>query len=243
MTRHRPYAELAGLDELEPARRAAARDHLAECPACRERLSFTREVCAAALAIVGEPPADTLARVLARRAAGERIVLPVNDPNPAPAPIRRRVLLVAITAAALVAAVVAAQLVGRATDEVAPSSPAVDSAQRPAPPVGVAMIPGRGPTSVRITGTGKIRVEVLLHGGDELGVRGRGAAVTARFGADGGGITVTGLAGGTVEVRIPRGTITRLFLNERLELTSDGRALRAERSGALSDRATLEIPH
>jgi hypothetical protein len=242
VTRHRPYAELAGLDELEPARRAAVRDHLAECPACRERLSFTRDVraAAAALATAGEPPADTLPRVLARRAAGERIILPVNDPDPAPAPTRRRVLLMAISAAALVAAVVAAQLVRRHTHEVVPS-PAMDST-RPMSPVGVAMIPGRGPTSVRIAGTGRIRVEALLHDGDELSVRGRGAAVTARFGVDGGGITATELTGGTVEVRIPGGTTTRLFLNDRLELTSDGRTLRAERSGALSDRAALEIP-
>jgi hypothetical protein len=50
--------------------------HLAECPACRRELELQRRA-AAALGLSSRAPADLLERIAVRRAAGERVLLPV----------------------------------------------------------------------------------------------------------------------------------------------------------------------
>ena len=62
-----------------PAERIAS--HVSVCPHCRARIRFIRALARAASAQLEiEPPAGVLERALARRAAGERIQLPLYDP-------------------------------------------------------------------------------------------------------------------------------------------------------------------
>jgi hypothetical protein len=57
--------------------------HLGECPACRRELEVQRHA-AAALGLSSRPPADLFERIAARRAADERVLLPViSDDAPA----------------------------------------------------------------------------------------------------------------------------------------------------------------
>ncbi|MGH7526665.1 MAG: hypothetical protein ACREMX_08160, partial [Gemmatimonadales bacterium] len=157
-------------------------------------------------------------------------------------PGRRPVLRLAVGATLVVAVAIAAQVAVRSARD-RPGEPAGGDTVPSAEPttVGIAIVPSRLPADVRIVGAPAIRVEVLLHDGRELGVRGQGTAADARFQTAGGGIVVTGVAGGAVELRIPRGVPTRLFVNDRLELTSDGQSLRIERSGVVRERVTLDL--
>lgn len=99
-----------GPDDRDRARIAA---HLAACARCRESVASLRRADAAAReAHVPAPPAGALERVLARRAAGERVILPAAEPQ---APPRRRRLLPAV-AASLVLLVAAASLFLRAPE-------------------------------------------------------------------------------------------------------------------------------
>lgn len=238
MNRHPTIAELAGLEELTRRRRTATRDHLAECPSCRRDLAFTREVRDRAREATGGVPApETLARILARRAAGDRVILPTD--LPAAAPRRHRYPAIAAAVLILAAAAVAAQLVFR--NGRAPSPAPTPAAPESRPPVGVSIVPNGAAADIRIHGAATIHVEVVLHDGAELSVRGHGAAAEARFRTAGNGITVSEVRGGAIELRIPRGVTSRLFVNERLELTADGRSLRIERSGAVRDRVVLDL--
>lgn len=239
MTRHRTVSELAALDDLTGRRRDRVRTHLADCPSCRRTLSFTREVRRVAAQVTAPSAPAILDRILDRRAAGERVILPVAE-----AGIPRRRLLVPLAAGAtlLAAVAMAAQLVMSGNGDGPARAPAPEAAAPvESAAVGIAIVPAAEPADVRITGAPGIHVEVTLHDGPELGVRGRGAATDARFRMAGGGIVVTGVRAGVIEVRIPRGTRARLFVNDRLELTADGTALRIERSGAVRARVTLDV--
>ncbi|MGH7476049.1 MAG: zf-HC2 domain-containing protein [Longimicrobiales bacterium] len=114
--------------ELAPRARRRVADHLAGCPRCRERLRFIREIDLAARAIPVEPPRDrVLDRILARRAAGERVILPTSDPRPARRPARS---LLGV-AAALTLATVSAILLFSARELGADHSELEFSPQRP----------------------------------------------------------------------------------------------------------------
>jgi thiol-disulfide isomerase/thioredoxin len=68
---------------LPPARRDRVAAHLAACARCRATVESYRALGAAASSLAAAPlPADGLAAVLARRAAGERVILPVEDAPP-----------------------------------------------------------------------------------------------------------------------------------------------------------------
>jgi len=76
--------------------------HLERCPRCAERVAFFRRVSADARAAPAPAPPDALlARILASRAAGERVVLPAGPPSPPP--LRRRTALAGLCAAAAAA--------------------------------------------------------------------------------------------------------------------------------------------
>lgn len=85
--------------------------HLEHCAECRRHLQFVRAVRTEASAIpVRAPEGDTLTTILARRAAGERVILPSTDPV-VPRP-RRLTALAGLAAATIVVA--AALTLGRA---------------------------------------------------------------------------------------------------------------------------------
>lgn len=80
---------------LPPARRDRVAAHLAACARCRATVDSYRALGAAAASLHPAPlPVDGLEAVLARRAAGERVILPVEDAPP------RRVMHPALRAAA-----------------------------------------------------------------------------------------------------------------------------------------------
>jgi peroxiredoxin len=115
MIPHPRFTSLARFSagELDDPARARLAAHLAGCARCRETVASLRRADAAAReAPVPAPPADALERVLARRAAGERVILPAAEPQ-AP-PRGRRVLPAA--AASLVLLLAAAGLFLRAPE-------------------------------------------------------------------------------------------------------------------------------
>lgn len=84
--------------------RARVIRHLPSCQRCRDRVAFSRDVAAAARALTAPPPRETLARVLAERALGERLILPADDPKASAARRpRRSVLTVGLAAASALA--------------------------------------------------------------------------------------------------------------------------------------------
>lgn len=94
-------------DDLSPRRRARIAAHLQKCPGCRRTLQGVRDLTAAARQIESPAvPQDALARIVARRGEGERVILPLADPLP---PARRR--LPAGPIAAAVAAVAASMAI------------------------------------------------------------------------------------------------------------------------------------
>jgi anti-sigma factor RsiW len=71
---------------LDAASRAGVARHLTRCEACRNDVADMRrvgELARAAAAVAPALPPGSLERVLARRAAGERAILPVTDAMPA----------------------------------------------------------------------------------------------------------------------------------------------------------------
>ena len=89
--------------ESSPRETERVAEHLERCPRCAESVAFFRRLSSDVRAAAAPAPSDDLlARILASRAAGERVVLPA-DGTPAPAWRRRGVLAgLSATAAAAV---------------------------------------------------------------------------------------------------------------------------------------------
>lgn len=103
---HPSFERLSGYadGELVGRRRDRVASHLAGCDRCRDTVRFIRELGRAARSLPApEPPADAVPRFLARRAAGERVLLPLSDPVALEARPRRTLPAVAAVAALLVA--------------------------------------------------------------------------------------------------------------------------------------------
>jgi hypothetical protein len=67
---------------LPARRRRRVADHLAVCRRCRGEVAFIRQAGARARSLEApEPPEDLLEKILARRAAGERVILPLTSPG------------------------------------------------------------------------------------------------------------------------------------------------------------------
>lgn len=106
LDRHPSYAALNRFadGELKSRRHRRVADHLAGCSRCRQEVAFIRR--AGDLARSLDPPATPeglLDDVLARRAAGERVLLPLQSPG-ADTPPRLRVFPAAAAALVLVTA-------------------------------------------------------------------------------------------------------------------------------------------
>ncbi|MGH7542133.1 MAG: redoxin domain-containing protein [Gemmatimonadota bacterium] len=99
--------------ELDPHRREKVARHLLRCPRCCGHVSFLRGLCEAARAVGDpEPPQGALETILARRAAGDGVILPVANPAPpVRAAPRRRLLTIGTDAAAAVATVAAVAVI------------------------------------------------------------------------------------------------------------------------------------
>ena len=94
--------------DLGARARARIARHLAECTRCRSIVQSIRGISREAPSLLDEDaPAGALESVLARRAAGERIILPSADPLP----VKKFDLRVAAAAAAVLTAVAAAGIV------------------------------------------------------------------------------------------------------------------------------------
>lgn len=108
--RHRPKLELSRYvdGELRPAQSRTVRAHLEDCPRCRRVVQEYRQIAEAARSFQPDPPDDRiLERVLERRAAGDRVILPVEMPR---LPVEPRRAPRWIAAAALVVVGLAAVL-------------------------------------------------------------------------------------------------------------------------------------
>ncbi|MBX3145990.1 MAG: hypothetical protein KF785_04420 [Gemmatimonadales bacterium] len=240
MRLHRSAGELAGLDALDPGRRRRVRRHLEGCQQCRDELLHVRKLRMVVTEVTAcELPMAGFAAIRARRDAGERVILPVE---PFPRPARSwRLRPILLAGSVLLVAALAAQVVlreGRSADGGEPSPSAV---QREPPPVGVAVVPASGLAEVRLTAGGPFRLDVSITDGVELAVRGRGAAAQARFRVAGDGVSVTDLAGGVVEVGVPKGMVGRISLGGVTVIVSDGARLRAEATGTTGSRLVLEL--
>ena len=88
--------------ELSTARRGRVAKHLARCPACREIVDSIEALAKRVDELpTKSPPDGVLERILERRAAGDRVILPTGGVSP-----RRRLPLVPLAAAAAVALLV-----------------------------------------------------------------------------------------------------------------------------------------
>lgn len=84
LKRHPSYATLNRFadSELGPRRRRRVANHLAACDRCRKDVTFIRQAGEVARSLAKPPlPDGLLERVLERRAAGERVILPLESPG------------------------------------------------------------------------------------------------------------------------------------------------------------------
>ncbi len=110
--------------ELRGVTRTWVTRHLARCAGCRAALATIRRAAIDARgAPVPAPSPDVLERVLVRRRAGERIILPMADPRPAPTVWRRGARVAAAIAVLLASGVALRAAQGWGALEFAPARP------------------------------------------------------------------------------------------------------------------------
>ena len=243
MTDHPPMAGLAELDAEDRSGRATTLGHLAECAACRRKLTRVRELRAAAAAVTAPiPPDDLLDRILSRHRAGERVILPTADPVEQRSRPDRRLLPIAFAASVVVALGVAAQWIRGRPENQLPAPPTVEVTQSPNP-TGIAFLPTRDPVDIEVVDASPaVEIDVALADEPDLRLKGEGAAASALFRIAGGNVSATGLSGGRLVITLPRTShVIRLFINGQLELTSDGRRIRSLRPPRTTERITIVV--
>ena len=245
-------------DEADDARARRTAAHLRDCAACRARVTDLRERRARLReATTLPPPPQAWERILARREAGEELLLP-SGPVPLAVPegrkadghgavLRRAAVLLACVAGIASATVpgspvrawlggllaggpaAAPATGGQASGEGRSAHSAPDAGAARASEAGVAVAPAAGEVRVVVADADRaLRIRVRLTDGARAEVRGRGAAAGAGFASGRGRITVTGAgAGGELEVLLPRGA-------RRASLTVDGRRYVALEDGRLT---------
>jgi hypothetical protein len=256
---HPPFDRLRAFatGDVEPHRQKTAR-HLEECADCRQTVTRVRDLLVTVRADAPRPPAGALERIRARRAAGERVILPVVEPDERRrgAPRLRSVLPWAV-AFVLASAGLAVALPGSPLREFLRSRGAskarVDSVATLPTPVssealreGVAADTAVAGVALPYMGSDlaviiavpaeSLVVIVRLTDDGELEVRGSGGAANAVFRMHGATVAVSGVKHGTVHVDVPR--IARRFelrIGGQRYLVSEGGSMRA-----LADADTTE---
>ena len=142
-------------DELDPRSRARVAAHLADCSACRSKVQGWRAVSREIREGPVPPPApDLFDRIVARRAAGERVILPLaGSERP-----RRDRQWISVVAAVVVALVVGSGVFFRAPELTADASE-------------LSLFPARPAAGEQIRA--EYRASALLSGHDRLVLRAR----------------------------------------------------------------------
>lgn len=219
--------------ELPPAERARVAGHLAGCPRCRRVVASVRALVAAAAEETAPPvPAGAWESILARRAAGEQVILPAADPAPpAAGPARRARSWALPRAAALVLGVAGIasatvlvptlrplweRVVGAgpapaeagAPSRPSPAAPTVEPAAEPPAGdavAGMLVAPVDGAVEIRVERPHpELRIRVRTGAGSRVAVRAVGAASTALFRTAPGRVAIVEPGPGEVQVDLPR---------------------------------------
>ena len=208
------------LDDDDRSRRSAG--HLERCTDCRATVVSMRNIVATVREDFTRPAPQLLDRVIARRAAGDRVILADVGEIGTRRRDMARVTLPWAVAILLGASVVAAAMPGSPlrqwitdtfTQRVPDTGPAPVVPPAPAAPA----LPSAADTSisgVSIFATDSVwvsvdsvlrpaRIVLRMASQPELEVRGMGEAARATFRPRVNGIRVSGLAGGTLHIDVP----------------------------------------
>lgn len=238
-------------EELTAARRGRIAAHLAHCTQCRNTVASIRELKAAVREVTASPvPEGAWAKVRARRAMGEQIILPASD---VASPRRRAPFSVQAARTLRRAAVLVVGVAGVASATI-PGSPvrewlseiwqqsteanaddaALPIAISPAstgvepPTAGMSVQPVDG--EVRITlesPDSAARIRIRISGSDQVMVRTRGGAAGALFRTGPGWIGIVGAGPGEIRIDLPRSTHrATLLVNGTPYLVKDGEQIR-----------------
>jgi hypothetical protein len=248
MMPHPPHHALRGYadDSLPAGRRGRVARHLLRCERCRRDVRAVAEIRAAAREATGPPLPDHLwSRIEARRATGERVILPSGDPpgtgrgghphrraRAAGVWLRRAaVLLLAVAGVDPATALPAvrgwlAPLLGAPETEPAAAPgplPAADAADAvPAARAGIVLEPDGAYVRVAVEESAAgLRLSVRLTDRDEVAIRAYGAAADATFRSAAGEVGIRGAGPGEIEIDLPRGV-------RRIDLVAGGEILLAK---------------
>jgi anti-sigma factor RsiW len=238
-------------DELPGAVRGRVAAHLARCTECRKILGSIRELREVVREATASPvPEDTWSRILARRAAGEQLILPVPGAAIPPCPrtassaivprVLRRAAVLVLGAAGVASATVPGSPVrewlgsvwqrDRAVTVSAPPSPAPPSESMPPdlPIAGMSVLPVDGEVQIRVEAPDpEVRIRVRLSDGDQVDVQASGAAAGSLFRTGPGRIAVVEAGPGEVRINIPRSTRkATLLVDGTLYLLKEGEQVR-----------------
>ncbi|HYC49754.1 MAG TPA: hypothetical protein VEB19_01470 [Gemmatimonadaceae bacterium] len=219
IAQHPSFHQLRAFAAGELAGRGRFAEHLRDCASCRTAVASIREVLSVAREEFSpSAPPHTLDRILARRANGDRVLLPTADGRHGKPRLHRTTRIALVTAGLLTIAGLAAAVPGSPLREwIARSEPRpVENAQQPASPAavataisGVALVVVPGDMWVGIDADpGRVRIRVRVTEGTRIEVRGTGAAASAEFRprADGIGVASIPSGDGEIQVDVPRST-------------------------------------
>jgi thiol-disulfide isomerase/thioredoxin len=196
---HPRFATLSAFADgaLAPARRPRVAAHVAGCARCRRTISGIRSMTAAAASLPDAAlPVDGLERVLARRAAGERALLPVQDAAPVRPPARAALRTAAGVLLLLAAAAGLMQLSAPRLEAVSSEMQLAPAAPREGQAVRLAYTPGAG-----FAGARELVVRAhLRHPGEGTYLQTSTVVVLDTLRPDGDGVF-------RGEIRIPPGAV------------------------------------
>ncbi|NOT06782.1 MAG: hypothetical protein HOP28_01115 [Gemmatimonadales bacterium] len=233
--RFRTLVDWAAGRMAEPARRRVS-DHLAQCDRCRTRVARIREIRhqAAAAAAVELPP-GALEAVLARRAAGNEVLLP-SDPGPnltrSPARVAAGVLLVLGVAGTLFAAVPGLRewLAERFGGKAAPVA------------AGVTLVDLDRPIAINvIDADSSLHVRFAIVDDSIVVVRAEGGAAEAVFRTSARGVDVRGARRGELIVEAPRFASLTVSINGRPVMVLDRGRIRLPDGDSLLTGSTVYL--